>query len=154
VRLYKLFGLAAAAAFAVMGLIFLLFPDAALIFFNRISGYFGLPQAPVQGTDFYLILASAYMYLVALLAYRMYRDPEQNIYPLLLAQGKLASSFISLYLFLMLQPYLIFFVNFVIDGCIGIVALYLMRMKKQRFAYATENNPVLPARICQEERAE
>lgn len=129
-RLYKLFSLVTAAIFAVAGLVFLFFPAAVPIFFNSISGYFGLPQAPVQGTDFYLILASAYMYLVALLAYLMYRYPEQNIYPFLLAQGKLVSSFISVYLFLVHQPYLIYFANFVIDGFIGIAALYFMKMKK------------------------
>ena len=134
-RLYKLFSLTAAAIFAVVGLIFLIFPDSALIFFNSISGYFGLPQAPLQGTGFYLILASAYMYLVTLLAYLMYRYPEQNIYPFLLAQGKLASSIVSIYLFLMHQPYLIYLVNFVIDGFIGIAALYLMKMKKTEVAY-------------------
>jgi hypothetical protein len=130
VRLYKLFSLAAAAMFAVVGLIFLFFPDSALIFFNSISGYFRLPQAPVQGTGFYLTLASAYMYLVTLLAYLMYRYPEQNMYPFLLAQGKLASSIISIYLFLMHQPYLIYLANFAIDGFIGMAALYLMKMKK------------------------
>ncbi|WP_148132717.1 hypothetical protein [Candidatus Formimonas warabiya] len=129
-RLYKLFSLSAAALFALVGLVFLFFPDAALIFFNRFSVYFGLPRAPLPGTGFYLILASAYMYLVALLAILMYRYPEQNIYPFLLAQGKLASSVISIYLFLMHQPYLIYFVNFVVDGLIGIAALYLMKMKK------------------------
>lgn len=129
-RLYKLFSLTAAAIFTVVGLIFLFFPDSALIFFNSISGYFGLPQAPLQGTGFYLILASAYMYLATLLAYLMYLYPEQSIYPFLLAQGKLASSVISFFLFLMHQPYLIYLANFVIDGFIGIAALYLMKMKK------------------------
>jgi hypothetical protein len=128
--LYKLFSLTAAVIFAVVGLIFLFFSDSALIFFNSISGYFGLPLSPVQGTGFYLSLASAYMYLVALLAYLMYRYPEQDIYPFLLAQGKLASSVISIYLFLIDQHYLIYFANFAIDGLIGIGALYLMKRKK------------------------
>ncbi|MEL7566111.1 MAG: hypothetical protein AAGU27_14660 [Dehalobacterium sp.] len=129
-RLYKLFSLALAAIFALVGLIFLFFPDAALTFFNRISGYIGLPQAPVPGTGFYLILAAAYMYLVTILAYRMYRYPKENIYPLLLAHGKLASSVISIYLFLVHQPYLIYLANFVIDGSLGMAALYLMKMRK------------------------
>lgn len=129
-RVYKLFSLAAAAIFAVVGVIFLFFPDSALIFFNNISGYFGLPQSPVQGNGFYLALATAYMYLVTLIAGLMYRYPEQKIYPFLLAQAKLASSIISIYLFLRHQPYLIYFANFVIDGFIGIAALYLMRMRK------------------------
>jgi len=129
-RFYKLFSLTLAGIFAVVGLIFLFFPDSAIIFFNSISSYFGLSQSPVQGTGFYLTLASAYMYLVTLLACLMYRYPEQNIYPFLLAHGKLASSIISIYLFLMHQPYLIYFANFVIDGFIGVAALYLMKMKK------------------------
>lgn len=129
-RSYKLFSLAAAATFAAVGLIFLFFPDSALIFFNSLSGYFGLPQSPVQGTGFYLILASAYMYLVTLLACLMVRHPEQDIYPYLLAHGKLASSILSMYLFLMHQPYLIYLANFVVDGCIGIAVVYLMKMKR------------------------
>jgi hypothetical protein len=129
-RLYKAFSLAAAVIFTVVGMIFLFFSDSPLIFFNSLSGFFGLPKSPVQSTGFYLILASAYMYLVALLAYLMYRHPEQKVYPFLLAQGKLASAVISIYLFLMHQPYLIYFVNFVIDGFIGVAALLLMKMKR------------------------
>lgn len=129
-KLYKLFSLAAAAVFAVVGLIFLLRPDSALIFFNSISGYFGLPEAPLQGTGFYLSLASAYMYLVTLLAYLMYRNPTQKIYPFLLAQGKLASSIICVYLFLTHQPYLIYLANAAVDGSIGIAVLYLMKSIK------------------------
>jgi len=138
-RLYKLFSLTAAVLFAVVGIIFLFFPDSALVFFNSISDYFGLPQAPLQGTGFYSILASAYMYFVTLLAYLMYRCPEENIYPFLLAQAKLVSCIISIYLFLMHRPYLIYFANFVIDGFIGIAVLCLLKMKK-RFDYASENN--------------
>ncbi len=130
VRRYKLFSLAAAVIFAFVGLVFLFAPDAVLVLFNKISAYFGLPEAPLQGAGFYLILASAYMYLVALLAHLMYRYPGHRIYPFLLAQGKLASSLISIYLFLRHQPYLIYLVNFVIDGFIGVAALYLMKMKK------------------------
>ena len=132
-RLYKVFSLTVAALFAVVGLIFLFFPDWALIFFNSISGYLRLPQSPLQGTDFYLILASAYMYLVTLLAYLMYRYPDQTIYPFLLAHGKLASSAISIYLFFIHQHYLIYLANFVIDGFIGVVALYFfLKMKKTK----------------------
>lgn len=129
-RVYKLFSLGAAAIFAAVGLVFLFSPASALAFFNGISGYVGLPESPVQGAGFYLILASAYMYLVALLAYLMYRQPEQTVYPALLAHAKLASSVISLYLFLTHRPYLIYLANFAVDGFIGIAALYLMRMRK------------------------
>ncbi len=128
--LYKLFSLAAAVIFAAVGLVFLLFPDAVLIFFNSISDYFSLPLAPLQDAGFYRALAAAYMYLVALLAWLMYRHPEQHVYPFLLAHGKLASSIISVFLFFTHQPYLVYLANFVVDGCIGLAVLYLMKMKK------------------------
>ncbi|MHB1346016.1 MAG: hypothetical protein ACYCXK_00855 [Candidatus Humimicrobiaceae bacterium] len=130
-RPYKMFSIATAAIFAVVGLIFLIFPDWPLIFFNSISGYFRLPEAPLQGKGFYLILTSAYMYLVTLLAILMYRNPSQKIYPLLLAHGKLASSILSLYLFLIHQHYLIYIANFLVDGLIGIAALCLMKKIKK-----------------------
>lgn len=129
-RLYKLFSITTAAIFAAVGFMFLFFPNSVLIFFNSISGYFNLPKAALQGANFYLILASAYMYLVTLLASLMYRHPEQNIYPFLLSQGKLASSIISIYLYFTHQPYLIYLANFFIDGLIGIAALCLMKMRK------------------------
>jgi len=130
-RLYKLFSLTAAAIFAVVGVIFLFFPESPLVFFNHMSGYFGLPQSPVQGIGFYLILASAYMYVVALLAYLMYRHPEQKAYPFMLAQAKLASSLISIYLFIKHQPYLIYLANFAVDGLIGTTAILLMHANKE-----------------------
>ena len=129
-KLYKLFSLTATFIFAVVGLVFLFFPDSPLIFFNNISFSFGLPKSPVQGFNFYLILATAYMYIVTLLAFMMYRHPMQNIYPSLLAQAKIVSSILSIYLFFKYQPYLIFFANFVVDGAIGITVLFLMKMKK------------------------
>lgn len=143
--LYRLFGLASSAVFAVVGSIFLFFPDAALSFFNIISVYFGMPQAAVQGAGFYLILASAYMYIVTVLAYLMYSRPDNDAYPFLLAQAKLASSVISIYLFLTHRPYLIYLANFIVDGFIGVAALFLMKLKKKRFEHGFENNAKLHA---------
>lgn len=130
-KLYKIFSITLVIIFAVVGLMFLFLPDTVLAFFNNISVYFGLPKAPLQGNGFYLILASAYMYLVTLLAYLMYRHPEQKIYPFLLTHGKMASSIISIYLFLTHKPYLIYLANFVIDGFIGISVLFLMKREKR-----------------------
>ena len=70
------------------------------------------------------------MYAVTLLAFLMYRHPEQNIYPFLLANFKLASSIISLCLFIIHQHYLIYLANFLIDGFIGIAAICLMKIAK------------------------
>lgn len=124
-KVYKLISLCLAVTFAVVGLIFLFIPDGVLGFFNMLSGPLGMPQSPVQGLGFYLILAVGYMYLVTLLAYFMYRHPEDGKFPLLLANGKLASVALSFYLFLTHQPYLIYAANGVIDGGIGILVLLM-----------------------------
>lgn len=131
-KIYRMFSLAAVLVFGAVGLTFLFLPHQALIFFNMISPYFGLPQSPADGLGFYLILAAAYMYLVTLLAYLMYRQPHSACYPFLLAHAKLASSVISLYLFLRHQPYLIYIANCGVDGLIGLAALYFYRVIKKR----------------------
>jgi len=51
------------------------------------------------------------MYVVALLACLMYRHPGITYFPFLLANAKLASAVLCLYLFLAHQPYLIYLVN-------------------------------------------
>jgi hypothetical protein len=87
--------------------------------------------SPVIGLNFYIVLAVAYMYLVALLAFLMYRHPENMYFPLLLANGKLTSSLLSLYIFSVHQPSLIFVVNCFVDGLIGIVAsIFYFKIKK------------------------
>ncbi|MDF2890307.1 MAG: hypothetical protein K0R80_674 [Clostridia bacterium] len=130
-RFYKLFSFSLAIVFAIVGLIFLTIPNSVLMFFNDISDYLGMPQAPVQGVNFYLVLAVGYMYLVTLLAFFMYRSPQDKRLPLLLANGKLASSFLSLYFFLMFQPYLIYIANCIIDGFIGLLVLsFYLKMKR------------------------
>lgn len=128
---YRFIGLALAVIFALVGLIFLFIPNHVLGLFNNLSGYLGMPLAPAEGVNFYLILAVGYMYLVTLLAYFMYRCPEDRKYPLLLTHGKLASSILSIYMFLIHEPYLIYITNAVIDGLIGILALYIyLHMKR------------------------
>ncbi len=63
------------------------------------------------------------MYLVTLLAYLMYRHPDEGQFPFLLANAKLASAALSLYQFLAHGPYLIYLANCLIDGLFGFVAL-------------------------------
>ncbi len=67
--LYRLASLALAAGFAAAGLVFLLFPDETL---SLGQGTVGTEAAKNR---FFLILASAYMYLVTTLAWSMYRRP-------------------------------------------------------------------------------
>jgi len=123
--------------FAVTGLIFLLIPDKVLVFFNTLSPFFGLPQSPVISWNFYLILTSGYMYLVTILAFLMFKHPENRTFPFILIHGKVASSVLSLALFLVQAHYLIFLANFIVDGIIGlaVLALYL-KMRRTEWAYS------------------
>jgi hypothetical protein len=120
---YKIFSLALSIVFAVVGFIFLLIPDGVLVFFNTISSSIGFPTSPVAGVNFYLILALGYMYVVTLLAFFMYRHPENRALPLLLANAKIASSILSFCLAVFYVPYLIYIVNGIVDGLIGITVL-------------------------------
>lgn len=130
-KLQKFFSLSLAVIFAVVGLIFLMMPDGVLTFFNTLSKFVGLPPSPVQGVNFFLILAVGYMYLVTLLAYSMFKYPGDQKFPLLLANGKFASAILSFYLFLLHKPYLIYIANGIVDGLIGILVLFIyFRIKK------------------------
>ncbi len=131
-RLYKIISLTFSITFIIVGFIFLSIPDKVLVFFNTLSDYLGMAPMPVIGFDFYVVLAVAYMYLVALLAFWMYRHPENRFFPLLLANGKFASSLISFYAFFAHQPYLIFAVNGLVDGLIGLTVMIFYRKMKKR----------------------
>jgi hypothetical protein len=130
-RFYQMASLALAATFAVVGLIFVFIPDRVLEFFNRLSPLLDLTPAPLQSGSFFPILAVAYMVLVTLLAGWMLRKPGNRYFPLLLAQGKLASSILSLFYFFSRAPYLICLANAVVDGLIAALVLGLYSLQKK-----------------------
>ena len=130
-RLYRMVSLILAATFATVGLIFIILPDQMLEFFNRISPLLKLPPAPVQSGSFFPILAIAYMYLVTLLTGLMFRKPDNRLLPLLLAQGKFASSMASLFYFFFRAPYLICLANAVVDGLIGALVMCMYFLQKK-----------------------
>jgi hypothetical protein len=117
--LYRAAALVLAAGFLLVGALFLAVPDGVIALFNRWSVPLGLPEAPPVGHSFFLILASGYMYLVSLLAWLMFRHPKKRTFPFILAHGKSASSLLSLVFFLTQEPYLIYLVNFLVDGLIA-----------------------------------
>jgi len=128
---YRLSGLCMMLTFIAVGLLFFLMPDGVLSFFNTISEQLGMRKILLQGKSFFLILATAYMYIVSLLAFFMFKYPDNQLPPLLLTNAKLASSFLSLGMFLCHQPYLIYLVNGLIDGAIGVFVLILyLRVRK------------------------
>jgi len=130
-RLYRLVSLALAVAFAAVGLVFLFLPGGVLEFFNQLSPPLGLAPAPVQPGSFFPILAVAYMVLVTSLAWLMFSRPGNPLLPLLLAQGKFASSFLSLFFFFGRAPYLVCLANAVVDGGIGVLVLWLYFQQKK-----------------------
>ncbi len=130
---YRLVSLALSITFGLVGLLFLFVPDGVVALFNALSPAFGLPAAPVDGAGFYRILAVAYMYLVALLAFMMFRHPENRSYPVLLVNAKAASALLSLAFFLVVHPYLAFISNGVVDGVLA-VAVALLNARRRRAA--------------------
>lgn len=124
-KLYQITSLSLCVIFMMVGLIFLFRTEDVLIFFNYLSKYLGMSPAPLAAKNFYLILAVAYMYLVAVLAYFMYRQPQNRAFPVLLIHGKWASALLSLFLFLSHSPFLIYLTNFLVDGFLGFLVLFM-----------------------------
>ncbi len=125
--LYRATGLVFAVAFAVVGLLFLLAPgvvQAAVGQAGQAVGLPGLPDGDVQ-SGLFRALAVAYMYVVTLLAWMMFRRPAEPLWPGLLAQAKLASAAVSFLLLVFHGRYFAYAANGVIDGAIGVVALAL-----------------------------
>jgi len=125
--LYRSVGFVLAVTFAAVGLDFLLAPNDVIRLFNAMSERLGVREAPTNGAGFYLVLAVAYMYVVAILAWHMFLHPENRAYPTILAHAKLASAALSFALFIGHQPYLIYLANGVVDGFIGMAVWLLNR---------------------------
>ena len=121
----KIMSLVLAVLFACVGIIFLLMPAGMIGFFNTISRPLGMKPAPQTGYQFFLILAAAYMYIVTLLAWSLFRFPENRTYPLLLAQAKGISSLLSFLFFIVHQPFLIYLTNGVVDGAIAVLVIVM-----------------------------
>jgi hypothetical protein len=131
-RLYRLVSLSLSITFGIVGFIFLTIPGYVLNFFNKISPYIGFLESPVHEIGFYLILAVSYMYLVTLLAYLMYKHPENPSFPFLLINGKSASSIISFALFIIHGQYLIYVTNGIVDGLIALGVFLLFRKVRRK----------------------
>lgn len=131
-NIYKASSALLAIVFAAVGLLFLAIPDRVLEFFNTLSSAFGMAAAPMVEWNFYVILAAGYMYLVTLLAFLMFKNPGDFRYPQLLVHAKWASAILSLAFFLIHAHYLIYLVNFVVDGLIGLVVIFLIKKSRSR----------------------
>ena len=132
-KAYERFSLSMAITFAAVGILFLFMADDVLMFFNQLSPIVGMIPSSGEGFGFYLILAVGYMYLVTLLAVFMYRQPQNPYFPLLLLNGKAASSALSFALLALHQPYLIYLTNGIVDGTIAIIVLvFYLKMQSKK----------------------
>lgn len=126
-KTYKLISLGLAIVFGMVGLVFLFMSSDVLSFFNGLSRAVGMQGTSSDGHRFYVILAAAYMYLVTLLASQMYLHPDNPVYPILLLNGKTASSVLSILFFILDTPLLIYLTNGIVDGLIGVLVIAMYR---------------------------
>lgn len=116
-----------AIVIAAVGLVFLFAPGSVVRFFNAFSGPLGTTSAPAAVPSLFTALAAAYMYVVTFLAASLARRPSDRAAARLLVHAKLASSLISLGLYIAHRPYLILLANAVVDGLIGAAVHVLFR---------------------------
>lgn len=123
-------GLLLFLVFVSVGVLFLVEPEAPLRGLNSMAGSFGMGVSPLHGTGFFPIMASAYMAVVAILAFRIFSQPGVPLYPILLAQAKMSSSLFSFGAFLLHRPDFILLVNGFVDGGLALLAFFIYRSSR------------------------
>lgn len=115
-----------AAGFAVVGILFIAFPDGVLGFLDDVGDALGtFTEAPETGAKLWLALAFAYMTVITGIALVVASDPLRHR-PLLLvlAAGKSASSLSAGAFFLFGDDVFAYLANFVVDAGLVGVALW------------------------------
>jgi nitric oxide reductase large subunit len=116
-----------AATFAVVGILFIAVPSGVLDVISDVGEWFGNDTRAVHTEQqFWLALAFAYMVVIAGICLVIQADVVRYR-PLLLvlAAGKTASSLGTLAFFLIDEPFFILLLNFLVDGFLAIVSLWL-----------------------------
>jgi hypothetical protein len=119
-----------AAAFALVGLLFLLVPDAVLETMDRVGALLGRFEPPtLTGQPMWLGLAFAYMVVITGLALVAQADVGRYR-PLLLvlAAGKAASSLTAGAFFLLDERSFVLLANFAVDAGLMAAALWCWRL--------------------------
>jgi nitric oxide reductase large subunit len=116
-----------ALSFAVVGLLFIAVPSGVLDVISDLGNWIGsFPRAPHTQEDLWLALAFAYMVVITGICLVAQADVVRYR-PLLLvlAAGKTASSLGSLAFYLIDEHVFIYLLNFLVDGSLVFVALWL-----------------------------
>jgi nitric oxide reductase large subunit len=116
-----------ALSFAVVGILFIAVPSGVLDVISDVGEWFGnTTRAPHTQEDLWLALAFAYMVVITGICLVAQADVVRYR-PLLLvlAAGKTASSLGSLAFFLIDERVFIYLLNFLVDGGLALLALWL-----------------------------
>jgi nitric oxide reductase large subunit len=116
-----------AVTFAVVGLLFLAVPSGVLDVVSDVGEWFGFDdRAPHTQEHLWLALAFAYMVVITGICLVAQADVVRYR-PLLLvlAAGKAASSLGSLAFFLVQEDVFVCLLNFLVDGCLALLSLWL-----------------------------
>ncbi len=116
-----------AVSFAVVGILFIAVPSGVLDVISDIGEWFGNDtRAPHTQEDLWLALSFAYMVVITGICLVAQMDVARYR-PLLLvlAAGKTASSLGSLAFFLIDEHVFIYLLNFLVDGFLALLSLWL-----------------------------
>ncbi|MSO40439.1 MAG: hypothetical protein EXQ70_00805 [Solirubrobacterales bacterium] len=119
-----------AATFAVVGILFIAFPDGVGDVISDVGDWFGnFPRAPETQEMLWLALAFAYMVVITGICLVAQSDPVRHRPMLLvLAAGKAASSLASLAFFVFDEDVFLYLLNFLIDGYLVFASLFLWKL--------------------------
>jgi len=119
-----------AAGFAVVGILFIAVPSGVLDVISDVGEWFGNEtRAPHTQEDLWLALSFAYMVVITGICLVAQMDVVRYR-PLLLvlAAGKTASSLGSLAFFLIDEHVFIYLLNFLVDGFLALLSLWLFSL--------------------------
>lgn len=119
-----------AATFAIVGILFIAVPSGVLDTISDLGEWLG-NETRAPHTQEYLWLALAFAYMVVITGICLVVQTDVVRYrPLLLvlAAGKTASSLGSLAFFLIQEPVFIYLLNFLVDGFLALLSLWLFAL--------------------------
>lgn len=116
-----------AVSFAVVGFLFIAFPNGVLDVISDFGDHFGnFTRAPETDEKFWLALAFAYMVIITAICVVAQADVVRyRPFILVLAVGKTASSLAALAFFVFDQDVFIYLLNFLVDGYLAVSAVWL-----------------------------
>lgn len=119
-----------AVSFAVVGILFIAVPNGVLDVISDLGDAIGnFTRAPHTVEKFWLALAFAYMVVITGICVLVQTDVVRYRSVLLvLAAGKTASSLGALGFYVFDSDVFIYLLNFIVDGFLAVIALYLWRV--------------------------